>query len=122
MIEIFLNIIVAIFLIVLIFFLIEHTLKFRQERLKLEDYRNKVREQEDLDKRTKEHQDKYADGYKYYYWKGYVTLIHTNIFDPGQELYRSTEVRNGEGYFKSEEDLRNCLGADKIKLTWSREL
>ena len=42
MIDIFLNLIVGILFLIVIWFLIQYGLKFRQERLKLEDYRNEV--------------------------------------------------------------------------------
>lgn len=100
----------------------QYGLKFQQERLKLKDCRRQQQEQEEQEKRDLNHRNKYANGYKYYYWKGTQTWIHTNIFDPQMELYRTYETKNGEDYFKSEEDLRNYLWADNIKLTWFREL
>lgn len=51
MIEILMNILVGILLIAIIYFLIQYALKFQQERLIQEDYRNKVREQENLDEK-----------------------------------------------------------------------
>lgn len=42
MIDIFLNLIVGILFLIVIWFLIQYGLKFRQERLKLEDHRNEV--------------------------------------------------------------------------------
>ncbi len=136
MIELFIQIIVAIFLIALIFFLTEYTLKFRQERLKLEDHRNSILKEEqrineensiaahnrEKHRKEKEHQDKLANGYKYYEWRGIITYIHRNIFDPGIIMKTTLEYKNGQGYFKSENDLSNWLLAQSIVLKWCREL
>lgn len=136
MIELFIQIIVAIFLIALIFFLTEYTLKFRQERLKLEDHRNSILKEEqrineensiaahnrEKQRKEKEHQDKLASGYKYYEWRGIITYIHRNMFDPGIIMKTTLEYKNGQGYFKSENDLSNWLLAQSIVLKWCREL
>lgn len=132
MIELFLNIIVGILFLTIIWFLIQYGLKFRQERLKQEDYRNSILKEEqkineensiaahnrEKQRKEKEHQDKLANGFKYYEWKG----IHRNIFDPGIIMRTTLEYKNGQGYFKSEEDLKRYLWSEKISLTWSREL
>lgn len=115
MIETILIVLAGLSLIAVIFFLIQYGLRIRYLQIK-------EKEQDDLVKRTKEHQDKLDAGYKYYEWKGDRIWIHTNIFQPYLEIYRRTEICNGDDYFKSEKDLRNCLEADKIKLTWFREL
>ena len=121
MIEIFLNIIVAILIIVIIWFLIQYGLEFRQERLKQEDIINKIKEQEYLEQRTKEHQNKLANGYKYYEWRGEETWVYRYTYT--QEVHRREKrLTSGEGYYKSEDDLRNCLNAEWITLTWFREL
>lgn len=122
MIEILINILAGILLITIIYFLIQYALKFRQERLIQEDYRNKVREQENLDERTKNHQSKLASGYKYYEWKGTVTWVHRNMFDPSIIMKTTIEHKSGEGYFKSQNDLENYLLAQSIILKWNREV
>lgn len=115
MIDTILIILAGLSLIAVIFFLTQYGLKIHYLQIK-------EREQDDLVKRTKEHQDKLDTGYKYYEWKGDRVWIHTNIFQPDLEIYRRTEICSGADYFKSKEDLENCLQADKIKLTWFREL
>jgi hypothetical protein len=139
MIELFLNIIVGFLFLVIIWFLIQYGLKFRQERLRQEDHRNSIlkeeqrineREQERLrrelqvkeqEQKEKEHKNKLASGYKYYEWRGIITWIHKDKWHLC-ELYRTTETKSGKGYFKSEEDLRDYLNAEHIVLKWSREL
>lgn len=139
MIELFLNAIVGVLFLTIIWFLIQYGLKFRQERLRQEDYRNKIKQEEKLQyeqeqerlkrelqvkeqkQKEKEHQNKLANGYKHYEWKGYETWIY-RFNHSGEEKYREKRLISGSGYFKSEEDLKNCLNGDWITLTWSREL
>lgn len=136
MIEILLNIIVAILITVIIWFLIQYGLKFRQERLKLEDHRNEIlKEQQRLneekniekynkekERKQKEHQNRLVSGYKYYEWKGIITYVQRNMFDPDIIMGTRIEYKNGQGYFKSENDLSNWLLAQSIVLKWFREL
>jgi len=136
MIDIFLNLIVGILFLIIIWFLIQYGLKFRQERLKLEDHRNEVlkeqqrineeksieRYNKEKEQKDQEHRNKLASGYKYYEWKGIITYIHRNMFDPNIIMHRQIEHKNGRGYFKSENDLEKYLLAENIVLKWSREL
>ncbi len=114
MIETILIILAGLFSVSVIFFLIQHGLK-------LQHFRIKEKEREDLEQRTKEHQNKLANGYKYYEWKGYETWIYRYYYSQ-EEHSRERRLTSGAGYFKSEEDLRNCLNAEWITLTWFREL
>lgn len=135
MIEIFLNIIVGFLFLVIIWFLIQYGLKFRQERLKEEDYRNEIlaekarlseertiqKAKEKEEEKQQEYQNKLDEGYKYYVWKGVYNITHLNMFTC-DEMYRTEVPKNGEGYFKSEEDLKKFLIAENIYLRWCREL
>ncbi len=136
MIEIFLNIIVGILIVAIIWFLIQYGLKFRQERLKLEDHRNsilkeqqRINEEKSIERynkekeiKEKEHQDKLADGFKRYEWKGIITYVQRNMFNPSIVMTTRIEYKNGVGYFKSEYDLEAYLLAQSIVLKWCREL
>ncbi len=135
MIELLIQIIVAIFLIILIFFLTEYTLKFRQERLKLEDYRNEIlkeqqrkNEEESIELKQQKHQSKLKEGYKLYKWRG-IELWATedeNETQPYKKIkYRETSNRwetfkcvEGTGYFKSFSDLTMYLNSDFIELKY----
>lgn len=135
MIDILLNIIVGILFLAITYFLIQYGLKFKQERLKQEDYRNEVlaekarileeniiqKAKEKEEEKQQEHQNKLNDGYKYYEWKGVYNIAHLNMFTC-DEMYRTEVPKNGEGYFKSEEDLRKFLRAENIYLRWCREI
>ncbi len=114
MIDTFLIILAGLSLIAVIFFLTQYGLRIRYLQIK-------EKEQDDLVKRTKEHQDKLDAGYKYYEWKGYETWIYKYYYSQ-EEHSREKRLRNGAGYYKSEDDLKNCLNAEWITLTWSREL
>ena len=76
---------------------------------------------EKQEQRNLEHQNKLANGYKYYEWAGKIIWIHTNIYSH-RETHRTYETKSGEGYFKSESDLIKWLSSYAIELTWFREL
>jgi len=114
MIETIFIILAGLFSVSVIFFLIQYGLK-------LQDLRIKEKERKELEQRTKEHQNKLACGYKYYEWRGEETWVYRYTYT--QEVHRREKrLTSGAGYFKSEDDLRNCLNAEWITLTWFREL
>ncbi len=69
MIEIILIVLVGLALIALIYVSVQYGLKFRQNRLK------EKQEQRNLD-----HQNKLANGYKWYEWKGYEIWTYIYIY------------------------------------------
>lgn len=111
MIETILIVLAGLALIALIYVLIQCGLKIEQNRLKQEQ-----------DKRDLDHQNKLACGYKYYEWKGYEIWTYKYIYTCDGEQKKEKRLKTGQGYFRSEEDLRNWLNAEWITLTWSREL
>ncbi len=142
MIEIFLNIIVVFLFLAIIYFLIQYALKFRQERLRLEDHRNEIlKEQQrkneeksienykkEKERKEQEHRNKLANGYKLYKWKG-VELWKTTD-EEGLKPYKKIEFYKasnnwhmikhveGTGYFKSFSDLTMYLNSDFIELKY----
>ena len=110
MIEILFITLAALSLIATIFFLTQYGLRIRQMNLK-----------EEQEQRIKDHQNKLANGYKWYEWRGTEIWISKSYYS-GEETGRTKKIVSGEGYFKSEEDLRKYLLADAITLEWSREL
>lgn len=102
----------ALSLIATIFFLTQYGIRIHRINLK-----------EEQEQRIKDHQNKLANGYKWYEWKGYKTWIYYQPYSNYTiELYRKNLNHEGAGYFKSEKDLENWLSASSITLTWSREL
>ncbi len=77
MIEIILIVLVGLALIALIYVSVQYGLKFRQNRLK------EKQEQRNLD-----HQNKLANGYKWYEWKGYEIWTYIYIFIIAMENQR----------------------------------
>ena len=75
---------------------------------------------EEQEQRIKDHQNKLANGYKWYEWRGTEIWITKNYYSG--EIGRTKKRVDGAGYFKSENDLKNYLLADAITLEWSREL
>ena len=111
MIEIIFITLAGLSLIAVIFFLTQYGIRIHRINLK-----------EEQEQRIKDHQNKLANGYKWYEWKGYKTWIYKNPYNNYQELYRKNQNHEGSGYFKSEKDLENWLNASDVTLTWSREL
>lgn len=86
MINTILIILAGLSLIAVIFFLTQYGLRIHYLQIK-------EKEQDDLIKRTKEHQDKLASGYKWFEWKGYIIWVYTNIFDPSIEMSRKKKLK-----------------------------
>ncbi len=49
-------------------------------------------------------------------------LIYIYIYNCDGEPKKEKRLKNGEGYFRSEQDLKNYLNSEFITLTWCREL
>lgn len=111
MIETILIVLAGLVLIALIYVLIQYGLKLEQNRLKQEQ-----------EQRNLEHQNKLANGYKYYEWKGYEIWTYRYIYNYDGTQKQEKRLKNGEGYFRSEQDLKNYLSSEFITLTWCREL
>lgn len=110
MIDTILIILAGLSLIAVIFFLTQYGLRIRQMNLK-----------EEQEQRNLDHQNKLINGYKFYEYKGNRTWIERNEYrsDYGK---KKIEYIEDSGYFKSIEDLERYLIADRITLSWSREL